>query len=53
MLDKVELVKEIILNLSNDVENRDKYPQTEWPGTSLPVERFLSREKGSDLARTS
>jgi hypothetical protein len=43
-IDKVELVKEIIVNLARDIEKHtDNRRKDEW--TSIPTERFLTKNK--------
>lgn len=46
MIEKVELVKEIIVNLALDIERRDgERPRTGW--TSLPIEMFLKKDQSA------
>lgn len=43
--EKTELVKEIIVNLAKDIDNRmEKGHRAEW--TSVPVERFMRKDSG-------
>lgn len=44
--EKTELVKEIIVNLAKDIDNRtEKGFRAEW--TSVPVERFMRKDLGT------
>lgn len=43
--EKTELVKDIIVNLAKDIDNRmEKGFRAEW--TSVPVERFMTKDTG-------
>lgn len=43
--EKVELVKEIVVNLAHDVENRGNNSAYKW--TSLPVEKFFQTDRAA------
>ncbi|TFK36859.1 RAVE protein 1 C terminal-domain-containing protein [Crucibulum laeve] len=45
--DKIELVKDIIVNLAHDVEHMEEDGKVQW--TSVPVERFFGNEKTANM----
>jgi hypothetical protein len=45
LTEKVELVKEIVVNLAHDVENRGNNAAYKW--TSLPVDKFFQTDRAA------